>query len=47
MVKMLAPWGQVVDIDPKDVPVRKSWGYKEVAKKTTKKAKAKPGNGKK
>tara|TARA_R110001592_G_scaffold131695_2_gene345780 strand:+ start:4815 stop:4958 length:144 start_codon:yes stop_codon:yes gene_type:complete len=29
-IKMVSPWGQEVDIDPIDVPVRKSWGYKEI-----------------
>lgn len=46
MVKMVTPWGQVVEnIDPKDVPLRKSWGYKEV--KDEKKKPKKSGHGKK
>ena len=44
---MVAPWGQVIDnIDPKDVPLRKSWGYKEV-KPEIKKAKKKNKDAKK
>lgn len=46
---MVAPWGQVVNnIDPKDVPLRKSWGYKEYKEPKPKaKTKAKKGNAKK